>query len=90
MTENKKVVPIEERDSKVLAAAVVAFRVLGIGREQSIEAMAELVRRKNEGDEFDFKTFIEEQVKEMPKPTIGEDHLKNIMELMKNAKSGTF
>jgi len=53
--------------SEFLAVQVVVFRTLGINEEAAIESMAELARRREEGEEFDYETFIEEKAAEIPK-----------------------
>lgn len=59
-----------------LAAQVVVYRSLGMNKDFAISCMAELSRRKEEdGEEFDYETFIEEQLAEIPKPS-GIDYVK--------------
>lgn len=55
---------IVKDDSKSLAARVVVFRMLNSFREEAKVAMAELMKRRQLGEIFDFETFIETQVKE--------------------------
>lgn len=56
-----------EKTSEQLAAIVVSYRVLGINRNLSIECMSELLRRKDNGDVFDYEAFIKAEVDKMPK-----------------------
>ena len=58
-----------KKESKVLAAQVVAYRALGLDRDGSILAMQELVKRKEAGDEFDYEKFIADELSQLAKPT---------------------
>lgn len=60
----KEIESIIKDNSESLAARVVVFRMLGSFKEEAKVAMAELMRRKQSGDNFDFENFIENQVKE--------------------------
>ena len=53
--------------SKTLAAHIVIFKVLGIDREIAILCMKELARRREYGQDFDYETFIEEELTKIPK-----------------------
>lgn len=72
MNQTNEEIPIEEKDSKQLAAIVVSYRILGMNKELSKLCMAELLKRKEEGDLFDYESFIAEEVGKSPKiPPIG-------------------
>lgn len=49
---------MQNKSSKTLAAIVVAYRALGVHKDLAIIAMEELVRRKAEGDDFDYEAWI--------------------------------
>lgn len=51
-----------------LAAYVVAYRVLGFDQEFASFCMAELMRRRVLGEDFNFEDYIESQVKELEIP----------------------
>jgi Holliday junction resolvasome RuvABC DNA-binding subunit len=59
--------PTERPSSEALASMVVAYRSLGLFKDQAKEAMSELAKRKDEGDDFDYETFISQKLKEVPK-----------------------
>lgn len=53
--------------SEVLAAQVIAYRALGINKKLAMICMAELSRRRIElGEEFDFESYIESEIKKIP------------------------
>lgn len=54
--------------SKILAGYVVVYRLLKIYRERSEACMIELMNRRSNGDDFDFESYIENELKEAPKP----------------------
>ena len=64
--------------SKALAATVVVYRSLGFAKDEARKAMAELARRKADGDEFDYETFIKEELDKLPKPELN-PQVMNIM-----------
>lgn len=59
-----------ETSSEALCAMIVAYRSLGLFKDKAKEAMSELARRKDSGDDFDFETFITKKLDEVPKPDI--------------------
>jgi len=54
--------------SEVLAAHIVAYKVLGLNKEFAVFCMQELANRRGKGDTFDFESYIELNVQKMPKP----------------------
>lgn len=58
---------IPQAASKVLAAHIVVYRTLGIEKDFAVTCMEELVRRRALGDDFDYETYIDEEVKKIPK-----------------------
>lgn len=82
----KNNVPISERSSKTLAAQIVAFRVLGLNKEDAILAMEELHKRKINGDDFDYNKYIDDKIKETPQPNANinnSDLLKKVLKYVK-------
>lgn len=61
----KKETP-ETASSEKLAAQVVAFRALGWNPDGATQCMIELCRRREQGDDFDFEKYIEEESKKIP------------------------
>jgi hypothetical protein len=64
MDESKE---YKEFSSEALAAVVVAYRALGICKDDARNAMIELARRKEAGDTFDVEAFVQERLVEVPK-----------------------
>lgn len=59
---------IKKAGSKNLAGYVIAYRLLGVYKELSIKCMEELMNRRSAGDEFNFEEYIENELKDAPKP----------------------
>ena len=53
--------------SQALAAKIVAYRALGVFKDEARDAMIELAKRKDDGDDFDYENFIAEKLEEVPK-----------------------
>jgi hypothetical protein len=49
-------------NSENLASMIVIYRVLGIFKEEAKLCMIELMKRKENDDDFDFESFINENV----------------------------
>lgn len=62
--------PLERPSSEALASMIVAYRSLGLFKDQAKKAMAELAKRQDEGDDFDYEAFISQKLKEVPKSEI--------------------
>lgn len=62
-----KIAAVKVAPSDALAAQVVLYKTLAIGKEVAIACMEELFLRKENGDLFDFEGFIEQEVKRVPK-----------------------
>ena len=81
---------MKDKSSKTLCVVVVIYRVLKMNREDSILAMQELQRRETTGDDFDYKAFIDEEIKKIqeglpPAPNLNSMNL--IQGFMKGVKS---
>lgn len=61
-----KIVGIGFASSEWLGAQVVLYRVLNMEKQVALVCMAELARRREEGDPFEFENYIEEQIKKLP------------------------
>lgn len=79
---------LEEQSSEALAARVVAFRALNIGKDEAILAMQILHDRKKSGDTFDYLKYIDDKIADIPK--LESDKMKNIKTVIKNVRSGNF
>lgn len=51
---------LKTADSQALANVVLIYRVFGTMKDSARECMTELMKRKLNGDIFDFKNFIEQ------------------------------
>ena len=56
---------MEDKSSGMLCTFVVIYRVLKMSRDKSIAAMEELKRREAAGDDFDYQTFIDSNIKKI-------------------------
>ena len=68
---------IEKATSKTLAAHIVVYRSLGINKELSILCMEELLRRKENGDNFNYDEYILNELEQIPKLNQKEQNLMN-------------
>jgi hypothetical protein len=53
--------------SETLAAYVVIYKALNIDKERAILCMQELVKRRKDGEDFDYESFIETEKEKLPK-----------------------
>jgi spore coat protein CotH len=63
----------DKTSSETLASMIVAYRSLGLFKDQAKKAMIELAKRRDEGDDFDFESFIEAKLNEVPKSDFNSD-----------------
>ena len=82
---------MDEKDYKdfsleALGAIVVAFRALGICKEDARNAMIELARRKELGDTFDLDSFVRQKLDEIPKAPPTSDLVKLLSVISKEPK----
>jgi hypothetical protein len=70
---------IKAARSTNLAGYIVTYRLLGLYKELSIKCMEELLNRRMNGDNFNFEEYIEDQLKNSPKP----NNLPNIQNILK-------
>lgn len=64
---------ISDKDSKQLAAIIVGYRLLNMHKELAMECMAELLRRKEAGDDWDYEKYIDEELEKSPQlPPVGD------------------
>jgi hypothetical protein len=73
-------------DSKSLAAYVVLYRTLGMHKDLSVLCMQELCLRRNNGDNFEYEKFIDEEISKVPKPS--DVSLNGIMSLIESSSAG--
>lgn len=62
-----KLLMLEQAQSEALAAHVVLYKVLGLYKDSALACMAELARRRKNGEDFDYENFIEVEIKKLPK-----------------------
>ena len=58
---------VNEATNETLCNIIICFQYTGLFEERSLECMEELVRRRENGDDFPFETIIEEGVNKLPK-----------------------
>lgn len=66
--ENINNTDIKSAPSEGLAAYIVAYKVLGIGKDLALMCMEELAIRRKDGDGFEFESYIDQNIEKMPKP----------------------
>lgn len=57
---------IGQASSEALAFHIVSYKLLGLHKNIAIICMLELVRRRNLGEEFDYESFIDLELKKLP------------------------
>lgn len=57
---------IGQASSEALAFHIVSYKLLGIHKSIALTCMLELVRRRNLGEEFDYESFIDSELKKLP------------------------
>lgn len=72
----------ENLSSETLAARIVAFRALGLDRDLAILAMKELMIRRQAGEQFPFESWIEEELKKIPK--LEKNNISSFIDIVKN------
>ena len=78
-----KILSIGFSTSEALAAHVVLYRALNIDRELALLCMEELSKRRKFGYDFDYESFIEDELEKIPKmrninlPEIGKKIMNN-------------
>ena len=87
-TKESQIASIETTSSDALAAQVVLYRAVGLSKDIAMLCMAELVKREKDGDDFDYESFIEKHLADIPKPKNTEylkliKGIKNNMEVKK-------
>lgn len=68
LTDEEKQKLIPSMPSKALAAHVVVYRGIGLHKSFAVKCLQELVLRKYKGDDFDYESFITEELAKLPKP----------------------
>lgn len=65
--------------SQKLSEMIVCDRYLGFSKDVAILCMEELSKRRQLGDQFDFESFIENSLKDLPKLDILTPSFKDIL-----------
>lgn len=73
---------VSNLSSEVLAARIVTYRILGIDKELAKIAMQELAKRRQNGDQFEYETWIQDQIFKMPK--MDEKNISSVLNLISN------
>ena len=79
---------IKKTPSKNLAAVVVVYRAFKINKELSIKCMEELLRREREKDEFDYESFINDELIKIN--SISNTKSNSFLENIKNVIQGKY
>lgn len=66
---------LKDKQSEGLASIVVVYRTFGLFKDDAKNAMAELMRRKDDGDLFEFENFITDEIEKLPKPAVPNEAL---------------
>ena len=53
-------------DNIKLCDIIIAYRYLGLMKDEAVLAMQELADRRAKGDTFEFEKYIDEKYKELP------------------------
>ncbi len=67
MSDNKLPVPYSKKSNEQLGAIIVAYKLLGIEKDSAKLAMSELMKRKEQGSEFDYNSYIQRELDKSPK-----------------------
>lgn len=87
LIKESQMASIKTSSSETLAAHVVVYRALKINKDIAVACMKELAKRKDDGDDFDFETYIENKLAEVPKPQTM-NYVKMIREMQNNFAKG--
>lgn len=68
LIKESQMASVKTSPSETLAAHVVVYRALKINKDIALACMKELAKRKEDGDDFDFETYIEDELAKVPKP----------------------
>jgi len=60
----------QEPTNEGLCAIIVAYRSLGLFKQEARNAMIELAKRKDSGSEFDSEGFIKAELEKVPKSQV--------------------
>lgn len=64
--DDTNTINVTEFSDKKLCDIIVCYRYLGLNKELSENCMIELGLRRSKGNDFDFESYIENTLKEMP------------------------
>lgn len=86
LDEEKIIKLIPNYNDNKLADIVISFRHLGLFKNLFIAAMEELAKRRNEGNEFDYEKYIEDNLALLPKLDFKIPDLSSLIGSLKNFK----
>jgi hypothetical protein len=87
--DSKKILNLSEYSSQKLCEIIVCNRYLNFDPDFSTNCMQELVKRRLNGDEFDFENYIEKTFNELPEIEISVPDLSSIFDKFKIFKIPT-
>lgn len=82
--ENKIELDISGFSEEKLCEIIVCDRYFNSYKELSIRCMKELAKRRDSGNEFDFESYIEKSLSEMPKFDFSIPDLGNVLRQFTN------
>ncbi len=71
-----------------LCDLIVCDRYFGFDDAVQVMCMEELARRRESGDTFDFETYIDNALKELPVITVGPTNIREVLGMVLKTKSG--
>ena len=76
-------IDVTKLENEALGMYVAMYNKLKLNRELASACMRELVKRREEGSEFDYETFITDKVNnvELPKPQLTNNKSSTMMDL---------
>lgn len=83
MNESEVKSRIHEFSTTKLCDLIINYRYLGLFRELYVASMEELSKRRQNGDNFDFEKYIEENLNKLPKITLQVDNLYGALEQLR-------
>ena len=83
--ENAKL-KIPTFDSEKLCEIIVYYRYLNFNKDLAVLSMQELAKRRLEGDSFDFESYIQKSMSQLPALDFSSFDIRNVLTNMVNKK----
>lgn len=59
---------LESLNNETLAAIIISYRVLGLNKDKAKNAMKIILKRNENGENFDYNSYIKNNMAKIPKP----------------------